>query len=180
MEEQEPPIDDVHEEIHRRAEESRERWISGVALSAALLAALAAVASLLSGHHANEATLEQLHASDQWAYYQAKGTKTAILSTKIDLLSSMGKEPTAADREKLAAYQKEQEEIAMDAKEKEAASRDHLSRHVVLSRSVTFFQVAIAVAAISVLTRRRLFWFIGLAFGVVGTFFLIGGLLLRA
>src|SRR5207244_3369499 len=99
VEEQEPPIDDVHEEIHRRAEGTGARWVSGVALSAAILAALAAVASLLSGHHANEATLEQLRASDQWAYYQAKGIKAAILSAKIDVLQSVGKQPADADRD---------------------------------------------------------------------------------
>jgi hypothetical protein len=41
------------------------------------------------------------------------------------------------------------------------------------------FQVAIAIAAITVLTRRRKFWFVSIAFGLVGLFFLIHGLLAR-
>jgi hypothetical protein len=40
------------------------------------------------------------------------------------------------------------------------------------------FQVAIGVAAISVLTRRRRFWIVGMAFGLIGLIFLIQGLLL--
>jgi len=179
MDEQEPPVEHLHEEIHHHAETSGQRWISGVALSTALLAALAAVAALLSGHHANEATLEQLRASDQWSYYQAKGIKAAVLGTKLDLLAALGKEPAAADREKLAGYQKEQDEIAAEARAGEAASRAHLRHHVVLSRGVTCFQVAIAVAAISVLTRRRWFWFIGLGFGAIGTVFLLQGVVGR-
>jgi hypothetical protein len=46
-----------------------------------------------------------------------------------------------------------------------------------LSLGVTMFQVAIAVGAISVLTRRRNFWFASLAFGAVGVGFLGYGLL---
>jgi hypothetical protein len=42
---------------------------------------------------------------------------------------------------------------------------------------VTFFQVAIAVAAISVLTKRRKFWFVSLGFGLLGLFFLIFSLI---
>jgi hypothetical protein len=37
------------------------------------------------------------------------------------------------------------------------------------------FQVAIAVAAISVLTKRRRFWLISIAFGLIGIAFLIQG-----
>jgi len=33
------------------------------------------------------------------------------------------------------------------------------------------FQIAIAVGAISVLTRRRAFWFVSLAFGAAGILF---------
>jgi hypothetical protein len=179
MEEQEVPLEQVHEDMHHHAHGSGEKWVMGVALSAAILAALAAVASLLSGHHANEAMLSQLQASDQWAYYQAKGIKSSILSSKMELLKSIGKEPADSDREKIAKYTEEQQEISKDAKEKQADSEEHLTRHVVLSRGVTLFQVAISVAAISVLTKRRIFWFIGLAFGTGGTFFLIYSMLMK-
>ena len=67
MEEIEPPTEQVQEEIHHHAHESRERWISYVALSSALIAALAAVCSLLAGHHANEGMLEQISSSNKWA-----------------------------------------------------------------------------------------------------------------
>lgn len=179
MEEQEPPIEQVHEEIDRHAERSGRGWVSGVALSAAVLAALAAVASLLSGHHANEALLEQLRASDNWNYYQAKGIKAAVLSSRVDVLAAVGRPAPEADRAKLEEYRREQEEIGREAREQEAASRAHLARHVVFSRSVTFFQVAIAVAAISVLTRLRAFWFVGLAFGVAGVGFLVYASVMR-
>src|SRR2546423_1865463 len=56
-----------------------------VALTTAIIAALAAVAALLAGSTVNEAlvlknesTRLQAEASDQWAYYQAQGIKGAL------------------------------------------------------------------------------------------------------
>jgi hypothetical protein len=39
------------------------------------------------------------------------------------------------------------------------------------------FQIAIAIAAISALTKKRRFWIVSLLFGAVGGYFLILGLL---
>ncbi len=177
MEEAEVPLENVHEEIHRRAEESQERWILRVALSSALLAAFAAVASLLAGHHANEAVLDQIAASDLWSYYQAKGVKSAVLSSKMDTLDGLGKGVQPADSERLKRYEDEEGEVRRQAEEKQAGASLHLRAHTIFARGVTMFQVAIAVAAISVLTKRRAFWYLGLAFGVLGIALLIQGCL---
>jgi hypothetical protein len=66
-EEIEDPTEKLHEAIQEEAREAREQWVLGVALSTAILAVLAAVSSLLAGHHSNEALIEQIQASDQWA-----------------------------------------------------------------------------------------------------------------
>ena len=176
MEDSEVPLESIHEELHHRASHGQ-GWTLGVALSAAILAGLAAIAALLSGHHANEGMLEQLHASDQWNYYQAKGIKAAVLSAKIELLSGLGKSAEDKDHAKVLDYKNEQEEISRQAKEKERASQAHMRSHVIFARGVTLFQVAIAVSAVSVLTDRRRFWYVGLGFGGVGLGFLIQGLL---
>ena len=149
----------------------------GVALSSALLAGLAAVCSLLAGHHANEAMIEQMQSSDQWAYYQAKGIKAAVLSSKMELLEGEGKKASAKDREKLEQYKKDQDEITAIAKEKQEGSEAHLRSHVVYARGVTLFQIAIAIGAISVLIHKRAFWLVSLAFGALGVFFLVQGIL---
>jgi Domain of unknown function (DUF4337) len=176
MEESEVPLEQIHEDIHHHAKHG-EDWTLGVALTAAILAGLAAVASMLSGHHANEGMLEQIHASDKWSYYQAKGIKSAVLNAKMELLTGLGKTPDEKDRAKAADYKKEQEEISQEAKEKEQASKAQMNSHVIFARGVTLFQVAIAVSAVSVLTKRRPFWYLGIAFGLVGVGFLIQGLL---
>ena len=175
MEQPEVPLEAVSEDIHHHAEHARERWILGVALSSAILAALAAIASLLAGHHANEAMIDQIAASDRWSYYQAKGVKAAVLESKMETLQALGQANSAADGEKLKRYGREQEEIQNEAREKQANSALHLQTHTIFARSVTMFQVAIAVAAISVLTKRRRFWLISIIFGVIGIAFLIQG-----
>lgn len=179
MEEMKDPTEAIREELHKKAEESREGWIMGVALLAALLAALAAISSLLAGHHANDAMLEQIQASDQWNYYQAKGIKAGVLTTRIDLMEAMGRPVDPKDRAKVDEYAKEQVEIRKVAEEKQAGSKINLHRHVVYSRAVTLFEVAIAVAAISVLTRRKSFWLVSIGFGAIGAVFLILGLFSR-
>ncbi len=178
MEAPEVPIEHLHEELHHHASHAseNEKWVMGVALSSAIIAGLAAVAALLAGVNANEAMVDQMRASDQWAYYQAKGVKSNVLSTKIDILIALGKTPDPKDKDKLASYKKEQEAIQKVATEKQKGSEEHLETHEVLARSVTMFQVAIAVAAISVLTKRRRFWYAALVASVIGTAFLGQGL----
>ena len=148
----------------------------GVAFSSALLAGLAAVCSLLAGHHANEAMIEQIQSSDRWAFFQAKGIKAAVLGSKIELLEAEGRPVAEKDRAKMLEYKKEQEEISAEAKHKEHASEAHLHRHVVFARGVTLFQIAIAIGAIAALTSRRRFWLVSLGFGAIGIGFLVQGL----
>ena len=50
--------------------------------------------------------------------------------------------------------------------------------HVILARSVTFFQIAISVAAISILSKRRMFWALSILFGAAGVASLLDGLLI--
>jgi len=173
MEGPEVPTEHLHEEIHHHAEHAREKWVLGVALSSALLAGFAAVCSLMAGHHANEAMISQIESTDQWGYFQSKGIKETALTSKAEILEALGKPSSPADKEKVAQYQQDKEVIAKKADELEKEAQTHLRTHEVLASSVTMFQIAIAVGAISVLIRSRPFWLVSLAIGAVGIAFLI-------
>ena len=173
MEEAEVPLENLNEEIQHHAEHGGAPWISWVALSTAILAVLAAIAGLLSGSHANEAMMNQIEASDQWLYYQAKSIKASVLEAKMTLAAAA----TETDREKAAKYQEEQSEIKREAEHKQAAAKANFHKHEVFARSVTMFQIAIAIAAISALTKKRRFWFVSLVFGLAGVVFLVLGLM---
>jgi sensor domain CHASE-containing protein len=175
MEAPEVPLERTQEDMHHHAEASRERWVMGVALTAAVLAVLAAISSLLAEHHANEAMIEQIRASDQWNYYQAKSIKANLLASKIVLLEALGKKIDEQDVKKAERYEDEQKEIQEKAEEMEKVSKSHLDMHTVFARGVTMFQVAIAIGAISVLTKRRQFWYASIAFGAAGLLFLVLG-----
>jgi Domain of unknown function (DUF4337) len=164
MEEAEVPLEHLHEQVKESAEHSGEAWISWVALSTAILAVLAAIAGLLSGEHANEAMMNQIESSDQWNYYQAKGIKASVLDAKI----SLGGVRDESDQAKRDRYEKEQEKIKSEAERKEAAAKSNFHKHEVFARGVTMFQIAIAIAAISALTRKRSFWIVSLVFGLFG------------
>ncbi|MEI9892593.1 MAG: DUF4337 family protein [Chthoniobacter sp.] len=100
--------------------------------------------------------------------FQAKSIKAAVLSTKIAVLESQGKKPEAKDEEKIAEYGKEQEEIKKEAETKHHEAEVHLTRHKLLAGGVTLLQIAIAIGAISALTKRKVFWGVSLCFGLVG------------
>ncbi|MES1221153.1 MAG: DUF4337 family protein [Bacteroidota bacterium] len=172
MEEIEVPTEHLHETIQERAEEAAKenesKWIMYVAISTALVAVLAAMASLFAGHHSNEALIEQIKASDQWAYYQAKGIKAEIKAIAVN-----GNSDTTA----VEKYKKEQEVIKEVAEGREKLSEAHLSKHVTLARSVTLFQIAIAISAISILTRKKILWYTGLLFSLAGIIFFLLGML---
>ena len=172
MEDAEIPLEHLQEQIHHHAEHSG-GWISGVALSTAVLAVLAAIAGLLAGSHANEAMMNQIEASDQWGYYQAKSIKAAVLEAKTTLGSSV----TEEDRAKMEKYREEEAEIKSEAEHKQADAKRSFHKHEVFARAVTMFQIAIAIAAISALTKRWRFWVVSMAFGVVGAVFLVLGFL---
>jgi hypothetical protein len=154
MDEIEVPLEGVQEKIHEEAHHAVVPWMGKVALSAALLAVLAAISALMAGHHANEAMIEQIRSSNKWNYYQAKGIKDSLLQSRMQILESMGKPVSEKDQEKSAEYKKQQEEISKEAKEMDESSEAHLAHHNTLAKSVTFFQVAIAISAISILVRR--------------------------
>ncbi|MGA3013394.1 MAG: DUF4337 domain-containing protein [Bacteroidales bacterium] len=167
-EEIEVPTEHLHEQLEHAAEHSQESWIMMVALTAALLSVLAAITALFAGHYANEAMIEQIKASDQWAYYQAKGIKAAVLESKISMMTQMGKKIDEKDAKNAERYKDEQQEIKKDATEKQEGSAKDLVHHNALAKGVTLFQIAIAICAISALTRRKWLWYSSILLGIAG------------
>ena len=177
MEEIEVPTEHLHETLEEKARESESDWVMKVALTAALLAVFAAITALMAGHHSNEAMIEQIRSSDQWAFYQAKGIKAAVLESRNEMLLAMGKEVKPEVAGKLKSYREEQKEIEKEAREYSDASRRHLVLHNTLAKGVTIFQIAIAICAISALTKRKWLWYGSMLLGLAGLVFLALGLL---
>ncbi|OLD01892.1 MAG: hypothetical protein AUI99_06605 [Gemmatimonadetes bacterium 13_1_40CM_3_69_22] len=157
-------------------------FLRRIALTTAVLAAVAAIAALKAGSTANEAlvlkteaTRLQAEASDQWAYYQAKGIKLAVAQATEAPWRSLGKRAPADLLEKERRYAAEQDEIKAKAEalERERDARSHEADHLLhehhgFANAVALFQVAIALGALAALTRSRAVWWASLSLGAVG------------
>jgi hypothetical protein len=175
------------EELGEEGEGKGSRWTVWLSLSTALLAVLAAVASLKSGACANDAilakndaVLHQSKADDAWAHYQAMSVKATIYATQAEVSAS----PDLAHRWKGEADRErnEQKDVRAEAEKEEAGvehddekSEHDLHQHHQFAKSVTIFQVAIALSAIAALVRRKPLWWVSMALGAVGAVFFAGG-----
>ncbi len=177
VEESESYVEHLSDEITEGAEKARDRWLKASALLSALLAVLAATASLEAAHYANDAMIMQLQASDQWSYYQAKGIKGMVVEVEQNILTQMG-HPSADAEGRIQKYEEEQKKAKAKSEELTLDSKRDLAKHEVLSRSVTLCQVAIAIVAIAMLTKRRRFVLFSCALGLVGFGCLVQGLLM--
>jgi len=169
----------IDEEIERTGG-SLLRWIS---LTTAILAALAAIGSLRAGATVNEALLLkteatrlQAEASDQWAYYQAKGIKGAVAQGAQSAWQAAGRPSPTALTDLAARYGREQGDIQKKALEfeRQRDERSHeadllLEQHHRYAAAVALFQIAIALGAIAALTKVRLAWIVSLLAGALGT-----------
>jgi hypothetical protein len=173
MEEMEVPTEKLNETIEEKVEEavkeSEKGWSMYVAISTALIAVFAAISSLLAGHHSDEALIEQIKASDQWAYYQAKGIKAEVKALGV----SLGKEDQAA----VDKYKDDQADIKKEAEEHQDESSAHIEAHKKLAKAVTLFQIAIAISAIAILTRKKFLWYASMGLALVGVWFFVLGIL---
>jgi Domain of unknown function (DUF4337) len=172
----------LRETIHAELEHEGGSFLKRIALTTAILAAFAAIAALRAGATVNEAlvlkteaTRLQAEASDQWAYYQAKGLKAAVQEASVTAWLAIGKEPPPKYLDEQKRYKEEQAEIRKKAEEKEH-QRDEKSKeadelihhHHGFASAVALFQVSIALGAVAALTSIRLVWFGSMGGGLVG------------
>lgn len=174
--------DKLREAIDEEIEKEGGTLLRTIALTTAVFAALAAIASLKAGGSANEAlalkteaTRLQAEASDKWSYYQAKNLKATVTELSRATWAALDKPAPAELDAALAKYAQDQRKASdeataleheRDAKSEEA---DHLMHgHHFFAQSVALLQVAIALGAVAALTRKRIVWVGSVLLGLVG------------
>jgi len=174
--------DKLRETIDEELEHEGGTLLRTIALSTAILAALAAVASLEAGGTANEAlalkteaTRLQAEASDKWAYYQAKNLKQAVNEVSRTVYTALDKSPPEDLAKAQEKYAEDQRKASEEAKELEkqrdekGQEADHLMHHHhFFAQAVALLQVAIALGAVAALTRKRVVWVGSVLLGLVG------------
>ncbi len=131
-----------------------------IATVGALFAYMGGATQANAGLYKNNAALKKTEASNQWNYFQAKSTKQSLAEVSRDLTT------VAADKEKYQAkidrYEKEKNEIKLVAEKLEAEATEwdkrsdaQMHQHHRWAQATTVLQVAIALAAIALLTRKK-------------------------
>jgi len=159
----------LEEEIEGERKESK--FTQKVALMTATLACIAALVNYQSGkyetaaaHLKNESILKQAKASDQWAYFQSKSVKAHIDDGFASVSTDPGEKARfIADNKKQS---KEKDEVKAEAQKLEEESMKlgedseaNLKPHERLALAGTFIQMAIALAALTIITKKHwLLW----------------------
>lgn len=141
----------------------------------AVLAVVLAAVTLL-GHRAHtEELLFQSKASDQWAYYQAKSIREHTYELFLDLLAVTAvKDPEKAARvnQKYGAdverYKDELKEIQTEARTLESEVAHEQRRGDRFDLGEVCLEAAIVITSLTLLTKRREFWQLGILVGVAG------------
>jgi hypothetical protein len=189
MPEEDLETGELKEHLEHAVEHGATGWTRYLSVSTAVIAVLAAVASLESGSFSNGAilvkndgVLQQAKASDEWSYFQAKGTRATVLSAQAESLAESNPKVAGHMREESERYRTEQKEIETKARELEQKVKEDdehaeklLEHHHQFARAVTFAQISIALSAIAALMRKKWLWFVSLAAGAGGVAFMILG-----
>ena len=172
-----------HELEHAAQHGDRDTFAGRIAVTTALLATVGALFAYQGGAtqtnaalFKNNAAIRKTEASNQWNFYQAKSSKQNLAELGAVLATGDKAEQFKAEVER---YKKEKAEIMPAAQKLEAESIEwdeksdvQLHLHHRWAQATTALQIAIALAAIALLTRRK--WLQWGMYGVAGLGVVLG------
>jgi len=168
---------EVQEFAHKLQEssESGGESLKVISLAISILAVLVAMVTVL-GHRAHtEAILMETRTSDQWNEYQAKKIRMDSLSVAIDLLSAQSGADSAAIRAKTAEYSTHIAKLKADLVEEQEKAHEYEGEVAHAEAKAARFdlgeallQIAVVLSSITLFTRNRTFFFVGLVLGTAG------------
>ena len=164
------------QELKEQSEEAtKDASLRPVSFTMSVLAVLVAITTVLGHRTHTEAVLDQARASDQWNLYQAKKNRQYDTELTADLLGALPIRDQAAANKVTDGYkshlQKWNDDLAEEekqAKESEAEVRKaerHANR---FDLGEALLEIGLVITSITLLTRQRVYWGLGMAFGAVG------------
>ena len=171
-----------HDHELEHAAHGGDDFSSRIAVMTAIMATVGALFGFQGGDtqnqaamYKNNAAIKKTEASNQWNYYQAKSNKQNLSELAISLPGV----DTAKYRAEVDRYKQEKEGIKKDAEKLEAASLDWDKKseeamhvHHRWALATTAEQIAISLAAITLLTRKK--WLLLGAYGVAAIGAVVG------
>jgi uncharacterized protein YukE len=178
------------QELKEQAEHGeQDKSMRPVAFSMSVLAVMVAVTTVL-GHRTHteaiiyqtKAAVEQNRVSDVWAEYQAKRIRGNDTDLASDLLSVLAVSDKDAARKLEKKYSDHQQKWVGDLKDGEEKAHEHEKTVHEYEQKVeeaearanrfdlgeALLEIGLVVTSVTLLTRTRLYWFVGLAFAAAG------------
>jgi hypothetical protein len=167
-----------HAEHAAHAAETGDSLISQVTFTIAVLAVVAAISASLETTESdaaisakNDAVLAQDEATDQWGFANSKALRKNIYAIAADAAGpkadayakSVAKESVGEGQAKAQAQAFEAKREALLAK-----GEVHEERHGRLTVASTLLHMAIAIATLAIILRRRWPWYAALALSAAG------------
>ncbi len=166
--------EEVHE-LHEHAEHGHAPGMAPVSFTMALLAVLVAAVTLLGHRSHTEEILLQNRTTDEWAYYQAKNLRRNNLEALRDVMGALqGKDADKVEAvEKkfegsIEKYADEQKEIENEARALESELKQMARRADRFDIGEVLLEIGLVITSITLLTGKRLYWKLGMGFGVLG------------
>ncbi len=163
-----------HELEHAAEHGGGDRFSGRIAVTTAILATVGAMFSYQGGATQataqlakNDAAIRKTEAANQWNYYQAKSNKQNLSELAAVLVAPERQEGYRSEvtryKGEKAEIQKAAEKLEAESKTFDAQSEALMHEHHRWAQATTLLQIAIALSAIALLTRRN--W---LQWGVYG------------
>ncbi len=168
------------------AEEPGHKSLRPISFAMSVIAVLVAVVTVLGHRTHTEAVLMQARASDQWNFYQAKKIRQNDTLLAQDLLGVVAVHDPAAAAKVLQGYKSHQDKWGEDLTEEQNKAKefeekvDHAEKKATkYDLSEALLEIGLVVTSITLLTRQRVYWAMGMLFGAVGLVIAAQGLLLH-
>jgi hypothetical protein len=177
------------QEFSNRLKEANEgggESLTQISLAISILAVLVAMVTVLGHRTHTLAVLEQTRAADQWNQYQAKKIRMDSVSLTVDLLALQPGNDSAAIAEKTKQYKGQIAKWKEDLAEEEKKAHEYESEVELAEKQAARYdlgeallQVAVVLSSVTLFTRNRAYFFLGLSLGVAGLLTAASGLLLH-
>jgi uncharacterized protein YlxW (UPF0749 family) len=174
------------EELKEHAEHGSSDGMRPVAFTMSVVAVLVAVTTVLGHRTHTEAVLNQNRATDQWNYYQDKKILSNDTALAADLLSVVTVEDKEAAKKIAKGYADHQQKWAKELADAEEKARDlekevrHAERKADrFDLSEALLEIGLVVSSVTLLTKMRFYWYVGMVFSLAGVALVVSAFLLR-
>lgn len=149
--------------------------LKAISLAISILAVLVAMVTVLGHRSHTEAVLSQARAGDMWNEYQAKKIRFDQVNVAMDLLSLQPNSNGEAVEKKLEEYRAHQEKWKEELAEEQKQAREfeadvaHAEKQALrFDVGEALLQIAVVLCSVTLFTRRKLYFFMGLSLGAAG------------